>query len=384
MKNETVNSLDFNQFFNDLSNDSPFLKIAIEGFAGTGKTFLATQIAIGLHKKIGADKPIVVYDTEKAFRAIKDLFDNEGIEVKQRKSRSLKDLVTTFQACESGYADILIIDSISHVWESFVQYYIEAKSKRLGKRVTKLSFPDWGYLKPEWKKQFSNWIVNANFHIILTGRAGYEYEHDADEETGKMTELRKSGIRMKAETETAYEPDILVLMERLEELMGKEKKITRLAIVLKDRYREIDGKTFENSTFKDFEPVVDKILSGSNVEQAEENPDTFDELNAKNENWQKKRDVLVEEVEAIFHALGFGQTKEDKQLKVNLLEAAFNTPSWTAIQNMKVGELESGVNGLKAFRTLYLNYIKTCADTSEKPDSMMAYEFIRQVWDVMF
>lgn len=379
-----MSNVSFDDFFNDLSNDSPFAKIAIEGFAGTGKTFLATQLAIGLHKKIGADKPIVVYDTEKAFRAIQDLFVDAGIKVKQRKSRSLKDLVTTFQFCEAGHADILILDSVSHVWESFVQYYIDAKSKRLNKRVTKLSFPDWGYLKPEWKRQFSNWIVNGNFHIIFTGRAGYEYEHDADEETGKMTELRKSGIRMKAETETAYEPDILILMERIEDMLGKDKKISRIATVLKDRYRQIDGRTFENPTFKEFEPVIDKIMSGQAAKVEDENPDTFEELEQKNDNWQKKRDVLLEETEAIFHSLGLGTSKEDKQLKVNILEAAFNTASWTAITNMKVEEIQAALLNLKKFKELYLDYLKRCAETSEKPNTSMAYEFIREVWDVMF
>jgi len=52
--------------FKKLENNRPFLKMAFEGFAGDGKTYTATQIAIGVHKKIGSKKPVAIFDTEKA------------------------------------------------------------------------------------------------------------------------------------------------------------------------------------------------------------------------------------------------------------------------------------------------------------------------------
>ena len=152
--------MNYEKFFEDLTNDTPFLKMAIEGFAGTGKTLLAANVAVGLHKRIGSKKPIVVYDTEQSFRAIKDIFEKAGIVIKQRRSRSLKDLETSFNACESGYSDILIVDSITHVWEQFKNDYLKAKSEKYRRKITKLSFQDWAYLKPAWKEKFSDRVVN--------------------------------------------------------------------------------------------------------------------------------------------------------------------------------------------------------------------------------
>ncbi len=37
--------------FRELENNRPFLKMAFEGFAGDGKTFTATQVAIAPVKK---------------------------------------------------------------------------------------------------------------------------------------------------------------------------------------------------------------------------------------------------------------------------------------------------------------------------------------------
>lgn len=369
----------YNDFFEDLTNDMPFVKIGIEGFSGTGKTFLATDLAIGLHKKIGSTKPIVIYDTEKAFRALTDVFRDAGVPVKIKKSRSLTDLSTTFDACESGYSDILIVDSITHVWEEFKNAYLANKSKRYKRKITKLAFNDWGYLKPEWKKRFSDRVVNGSLHIIFTGRAGYEYDHEEDEETGKMTELKKTGIKMKAESETAYEPDVLVLVERHEEVLGKEKNIWRTASILKDRYRIIDGKTFKNARYKDFAPMIEKALDGKYAAQSQETPDRFDELDSKNKEWIKRRDVAIEEIEATFPQLGLGTGAADKKIKIDIMEHIFSSKSWTKIKSYKVDDLEAGKKLLDQFKDEYLDYLERCSNTSEPVNKNMAYEILDRV-----
>jgi hypothetical protein len=61
-----MNTETHNDFFTDLENVRPFLKMAFEGFAGDGKTYTMAAVAIGLHKLIGSDKPIAVIDTERA------------------------------------------------------------------------------------------------------------------------------------------------------------------------------------------------------------------------------------------------------------------------------------------------------------------------------
>lgn len=365
MSKQKSKSPNWDAMFDDLVNDSPFVKMAFNGFSGSGKTYLSAQVAIGLYKKIGSTKPILINDTEKAFRAIKDLFDSAGIPVKVSKSRSLSQVEKCFDACEDGYADILIVDSVTHIWQEFLAAYMEAKSKRFKRKVTKLSFADWGYLKPEWKRRFSDRVVNGSLHVIFTGRAGYEYDHEADEETGKMTELRKTGIKMKAETELAYEPDCLVLTEIHEELMGEKKRVYRTATILKDRYRMIDSQVFTNATFKDFEPMIDRALDGTYQESKPGIPDTFEELESKSKDWVKRRDVALEEIENLFPHLGWGTSGIHKKLKLELINRTFLTTSWTAIKNKPVDELEGGLEKLKKFKDTWLAYLQECADSEE-------------------
>ena len=180
--------------FKKLENNRPFAKIAFEGFAGDGKSYTTTLMAMGIHKMIKSEKPIAIFDTEKAFKALVPVFASNGIEaVVDDENRSLESLFQAIKWCEEGNADILIIDSITHVYEEFINAYMKQKNG------TRLEFQDWGVIKPMWKEKFSTPFVKANVHILFTGRAGYEYTQEVNEQTGKK-EITKSGIKMKAET----------------------------------------------------------------------------------------------------------------------------------------------------------------------------------------
>src|SRR6185437_6653571 len=278
--------------FKKLENNRPFAKIAFEGFAGDGKSYTATQVAIGIHKLIQSQKPIAIFDTEKAFKALKPEFDSTGIEaVVNDEERSLEGLNQAIKWCEDGNADILIIDSITHVWESFVQSYMKQKNR------TRLQFEDWGVIKPMWKDKFSTPFVQAKIHIIFTGRAGYEYENEVNKETNKR-EIFKSGIKMKAESETAFEPDILVLMEKKMDLLADKKTISREATIIKDRTTNIDGKTFTNPTFEDFFPAIKQLLDGIIREYAGDSiPDTFDDWENRFSQQRIKKGKIIAEIE---------------------------------------------------------------------------------------
>ena len=249
--------------FKKLENNRPFLKLALEGFAGDGKTYTASEIAIGVHKLIGSKKPIALFDTERALKALKWKFDDAAIEsVIEDEERSLLALNQSIKWCEDGNADILIIDSITHVWEEFLRAYMNRPDKNGNPtKRNRLEFQDWGVLKPQWKELFSTPFVMAKCHIIFTGRAGYEYTDEKNED-GKR-EIYKSGIKMKAETETAFEPDILVLMQKVTDLISEKKTIYREAMIVKDRTTQIDGKTFKNPIFENFYPAIKVLLDGT-------------------------------------------------------------------------------------------------------------------------
>ncbi|TXH16273.1 MAG: hypothetical protein E6R03_05725, partial [Hyphomicrobiaceae bacterium] len=182
------------------------------GFAGSGKTFTATEIAIGLVKHMkakkipGADKPIFFLDTETGSDWIEPKVKAAGLQLFTAKTRSFEDLTVAMREAPAN-ASILIIDSITHFWVEFCDAYAKVKNRKRG-----LEFSDWAWLKGEWRQKFTDPFVNSPVHIIICGRAGYEYEHYTDERGKKQIE--KSGVKMKAEGELGFEPSILVMMDR--------------------------------------------------------------------------------------------------------------------------------------------------------------------------
>jgi hypothetical protein len=355
--------------FKKLENNRPFLKLALEGFAGDGKTFTATQIAIGVHKLIASTKPIALFDTEKAFKALKPSFDEAGIEaVVNDENRSLAALSQAIKWCEEGNADILIIDSITHVWEEFIKAYLNRPDKH-GKEVkrSRLEFQDWGIIKPKWKEEFSTPFVLAKCHIIFTGRAGYEYTDEKNED-GKR-EIYKSGIKMKAETETAFEPDILVLMQKQQDLISAEKKVWREAMIVKDRTNQIDGKTFKNPSFEDFYPAIKVLLDGALRElHGVDIPDTFYEFENRFSEIGKEREILVAEIEGCFELMGLGTSKEDKQVKAWTLNQVYNVNSVEMLAKRSNDTIRDGLKVIKGFGNEYKKHLNECLDTGKSID----------------
>jgi hypothetical protein len=150
----------------------------------------------------------------------------------------------------------LLIDSISHFWREFTEAYAKKRNRHRG-----LEFSDWAYLKSEWGK-FTDAYVNSAAHIIMCGRAGYEFDFFEDENGKKQ--LEKTGVKMRAETETGYEPSLLIWLERHMDMDSR--KVYREAHVLKERFDVIDGKTFRDPTFANFLPHIELLnLGGQQV-----------------------------------------------------------------------------------------------------------------------
>lgn len=367
--------------FKKLENNRPFLKLALEGFAGDGKTFTASQIGIGVHKLIKSSKPIALFDTEKAFKALKWKFDEEGIAtVVNDEERSLTALNQAIKWCEEGNADILIIDSITHVWEEFLRAYLNRPDKN-GREIkrNRLEFQDWGVLKPTWKELFSTPFVMAKCHIIFTGRAGYEYTDERNEETGKR-EIFKSGIKMKAETETAFEPDILVLMQKVQDLISEEKSVWRQAMVVKDRTTQIDGKTFKNPTFEDFYPAIKVLLDGTLREvHGNQIPDTFAEFENKYSEVAKDREILVAEIEGTFSLMGLGTGAKDKQVKSWALNQVYGVNSIEALGKKNNTAIREGLLTIKGFGNKYKDYMNECLDKEVEMDSKHLAKLMKEL-----
>ena len=363
--------------FEPIKNKRPFLKMAFQGFAGDGKTYTAIQTAIGLHKMIGSTKPIAILDTEKASKALVRLEKKHGVQFVVNEERSLSALSNAIDWCENGGADILIIDSITHIWEEFLESYKKSKSRN----QSYLEFQDWGIIKPRWKKDFSTKYIKAKVHIIFTGRAGYEYEFNesVDSRTGRAKkEIQKSGIKMKAETETAFEPDLLVLMEKHKDLLSENKSISRHAIILKDRTTLIDGKTFVNPTFQHFKPTITELLNGF---YEEDKPSLFtDKFEHEDDSEyyerKKKRNVLFAEIKATFELMGIGATKEDKALKSSVMNKLWGFKSAEGLKTLDLEKLQQGVDIINAACEEYSPMLRDWREQGQQPDVNVIYQLV--------
>src|SRR5687768_3952639 len=118
--------------FKKATNEQAYLKCGVMGFAGAGKTFTATQIAIGLVryardlKIAGADKPVMFLDTETGSDWVRHLFEDNHIELQVAKTRAFTDMLAAVdEAEEHGF--LMMIDSVSHFWRDLTDSYARRK-----------------------------------------------------------------------------------------------------------------------------------------------------------------------------------------------------------------------------------------------------------------
>lgn len=332
--------------FSKQENTQAYLKAGIMGFAGDGKTYTACEIAIGLIHLMRdrgieyADKPVMFLDTETGSDWVAPRFAQEGIEMMTAKTRAFVDLIPAVKEAEKD-GSILLIDSITHFWRELTESYAERKERKSG-----LLFQDWAWLKKQWGN-FTDVFVNSQAHIIMCGRAGYEYDFFVNE-SGKK-ELEKTGIKMRAETETGYEPSILILMEKHQDL--ESKKIYRTASVLKDRSTIIDGKTFRNPTFEDFRPHVEFLnLGGKQIGvDTTRNSNGIIERDGKSQ-WQldkEQKEIVLEEIQGLLVKHYPSTSGADKKAKQGMIENHFGTLSWKKVETLRLEDLRKGFAGIK-------------------------------------
>lgn len=345
-------------------NDAPtFAKIGIYGAAGTGKTRAAYEIAKGLIKDKGLEKPVAFFDTEKGSDWILPLFKADGIQCAVKKSRTFKDLMTMIELAEKE-ASILIVDSISHVWRELQQSFLEQHNRdrfdmmcRKGSKewaeknfrpANKLEFQHWNVIKPTWAR-FTDKYLNSNLHIIVNGRAGTMYEYQ-ENESGKK-ELIQSGTRMATEKELSYEPSLLIELIR-KQLNGKE---SLFAVIEKDRSDTINGKEFELMTYKDIKPHIDFINIGGTGKTVDFNKNGSGKMFEGNTiepqdefaSEKREREIACEEIKGFLELKFPGTGAEAKKQKNELINEMFKTLSWTKVENMPSGTLKEGLKKLR-------------------------------------
>lgn len=214
------------------------IKMGIYGPTGSGKTFTALLCAEGLAKV--TDKRVAFIDTEHGtdFYALSvptrkihpEAFDFDAI-----YTRSITEMLDEVKKLDVGTYGVLVIDSISHVWDAAMGAYN-------GKKTSKGGIPigGWQDVKRPYKELMAL-LLSLPIHVFICGRQKNEFEENSE------GEMKKVGVAMRAEGETQYEPHIGIRMESQRATPGAEATVK--AIIEKDRTGVLSGKILPNPTF---------------------------------------------------------------------------------------------------------------------------------------
>lgn len=331
------------------TNSTAYLKAGILGFEGSGKSYTAALLAIGLSKLARAPEPgghgpqrkprVAFFDTETGSDYLIPKFRDAGVELLVVKSCSFADLLTFLEEAEDT-CSVAIIDSVTPTWTELVEAHREKV------RGGRLMFHHWGPIKKEWSR-FTTAFVNSQLHVIVCGRAGFEYDYHKDAE-GEL-ELVKTGTKMRAEGQLAYEPSLLLEMEKVRREDGKG--FIPQCIVLKDRADLLMGRVFEFPKFDDFLPVIEFLNIGAThvgVDASRNSADLVADPDVAGGMNQKLVAITLEEIKNVFIREDLaGQSKDAVRERLALLEKAFGVGSWTAIETLTLIDLWSGYRRLR-------------------------------------
>jgi hypothetical protein len=284
-------------------------------------------------------------DTEQGSSWIKGRVEAAGIGLVTAKTRAFTDLLSAIPEAQE-HASVLLIDSLTHFWVELTETYCRKKAAEFRRPTYRLQFQDWAYLKAEWRK-FTDLFVNSPTHVIVCGRAGYEYDYIEDEDT-KKKQLEKTGIKLKAEGEMGYEPDLLVLMER--RMNMESKKDEHIAHVLKDRSAFLDGQEFVEPTFESFLPHVRCLNLGGKQLAVDTSRTSAAAIPAEapRDKGAIQRQIIIDEInDVLLHHDAAGTGAADRKKRSELMQQHFGTVSKTQIEELlPLSELRAGFDSL--------------------------------------
>lgn len=185
-----------------------FLRLALIGPAGSGKTYTALRLATVLARAEG--KPILVFDTERGSSEKYSCHDDPEV---GRFEFDVVDGVSDFSpstytevvaAAEANGYGVLILDSLSHAWAG-KGGALEMVDLAAARAKTGGTFAAWREVTSLHKRMVDA-IIGARLHVIATMRSKMEYIVETDER-GRTT-VRKVGLQPVQRDGLEYEFDL--------------------------------------------------------------------------------------------------------------------------------------------------------------------------------
>ena len=138
------------------------IKMALQGSAGSGKTYSSLLLAQGLTN--GNLSKVAIIDTENGSADLYAHLGNYNV-ISLKPPYTSEQYVNAIEVCEKAGMEVIIIDSISHNWDYLLYYHSSLAGN---------SFTNWAKIKP-LEKMFMDKILQSNAHIIATMRTKQDY-----------------------------------------------------------------------------------------------------------------------------------------------------------------------------------------------------------------
>lgn len=235
------------------------LKVGLSGPSGYGKTYSALLLAYGITEDW---EKVAVIDTENNSASLYSHLGDFNV-LPLKEPFTPERYIQAIQVCENSGIEVLIIDSISHEWNS--KGGCLEIHEQLGGR-----FNDWARVTPR-HNSFLDAIIQSKIHIITTSRRKVDYSLDQDS-NGK-TKVMKLGT--KEIQREGYEYELTVNFEFLND--------KHLVNVSKDRTGLFVGKPefiISYETGKLLKNWCNQGISLDAVKQKIENSNSEEELKA--------------------------------------------------------------------------------------------------------
>ena len=236
--------------FKTAKRDQVYVKAIITGPSGSGKSYSALRVAKGIAEhitEVGVGGSKIAYigteGTRNSYYA--DEFDYDLIEL---EVPTINNYLEAFEAALEGGYQIVIVDSLTHVWQ-WVNDQVNSET-----RLT--SFQAWAKWKPKHKKLMERMLF-AKIHVIATARGKDEYV--MEEKNGKQTP-KKVGMGVQQDKDIQYEYTVSFMLDQDSHIAHAEKDNTHL-FELNEVLTEKSGEKLYNWAIKGEAPAKERMTT---------------------------------------------------------------------------------------------------------------------------
>lgn len=244
------------------------IKMALQGSAGSGKTYSSLLLAQGLTN--GDFSKIAIIDTENGSADLYAHLGNYNV-LTLTPPFTPDNYIKAIDVCEKAGIEVIILDSISQCWDYLLDYHSSLAGN---------SFTNWAKITP-LQKAFTDKILQSDAHIIATMRTKQDYV--LNQKDGKYIP-EKVGLKAVQKDGLDYEFTIVFDVD-----------IKHFAVSSKDRTGLFMGKPEFIINSATGRKILEWCNSGTNLQDAREkikNTKNLDELKVLYNQYSNWRELL--------------------------------------------------------------------------------------------